>query len=254
MALWRVIPELTARGLRVSMLAFYPWACTRGGGAAIAEGHDENDPECTTATCHDEVRFDSCGVFALAYCAGIDRAYGQEDLKDPARLDRFPTGQGYPVRSYLGQQGSVDESLRCIHVGGEPQHQFPKCSQKKINVAMWDPARLLWNRGGHMPLLVYVGENPYRRSASLTRREGGHIRRGWGPSSQNRISNMQRADDRARQDTSGQTADATGRKPAAPAASHAATQEPEESEGGSWNWTSDGWSGGASSSNGWWPR
>ena len=154
MALWRVIPELTARGLRVSLLAFYLWACTHGGGASIAEGHDENDPECTTATCHDEVRFDSCGVFALAYCAGIDRAYGQEDLQDPARLDRFPTGQGYPVRSYLGQQASVDESLRCIHVGGEPQHQFPKCSQKKINVAMWDPARLLWNRGGHMPLLV----------------------------------------------------------------------------------------------------
>ena len=254
MALWRVIPELSARGLQVSMLAFYPWACTRGGGATIAEGPDETNPEEARPTCHDEIRYDSLGIFALAPCCGIDRAYDQEDLQDPDRLDKYQTGQGYSVNSYLGKQDSMEESLQSIHVGGDPQHQYPRCTQKKINVEMWDPAHLLWTRGGHMPLLVYVGEKPYRRNASLSRREGGHIRRDWGPSSRNRIELMRRTAERAEQGTSYQTAGATDPTPAAPAASSTATQEPASWESASWDWTSHRGTGNASSSGGWWPR
>jgi len=248
MALWRVIPELTERGLQVSMLAFYPWACTRGGGATIVECADENNPEDARAACHDEVRFDSCGIFAISPCAGIDRAYGQEDLQDPARLDKYQTGQGYPARSYVGQQTSVDKSLRSVHVGGEPQHRLPKCTQKKIKGDMWDPAQLLWTRGGHMPLLVYVGENPYRRDASLVRREGGHIRRGWGPSSRNRTWHMQRAGASTEQQSSEQTAAGADQEPAVSAQSEGGAW------GGAWGWTPEHWSGSASSSSGWWRR
>ena len=82
--------------------------------------------------------------------------------------------------------------MQCIHVGGDQRHRLPRCSQKLVRMDMWDPNHILWNRGGHMPLLVYIGDNPYRRNESLTRREGGHIRRGWGPSSRNRREHMQR--------------------------------------------------------------
>ena len=254
MALWRVVPELTRRGLQITMLAFYPWACTLGGGATIIEYPDEDNPDSTTGACHDEVRFDSCGIFALKPVTEVNREYNPEHLRDPDKLVKVPPGQGYPINSYVGNVDSVLTSLRSIHVGGDRQLRLPKCSQKLVNMDMWDPNQALWNGGGHMPLLVYVGDNPYRRNESLVRREGGHIRRGWGPSSENRREHMRRSGQGTWQPRSPEKTTAGASADAADAAPEESAEQPETSETYSWLWSSEPWASNSASSSQWWSR
>jgi hypothetical protein len=235
------------------MLAFYPWACTHGGGATIVEYDDEDNAEHTIGACHDEVRFDSCGIFALKPITNLHRVYNPEHLQDPAKLHQFPTGQGYAVKSYVGQNDAVLTSLRNIHDGGEKDSRLPTCYQKLVNMDKWDPNHALWNKGGHMPLLVYVGEHCYRGNDSLTRREGEHIKRGWGPFSANRIAQFRKRQGTwqprsPEQTTAGATADA------ADAAPGESAEQQDTSETHDWFWPSEPWASSSASSSQWWPR
>jgi hypothetical protein len=72
MSLWKVVPELASRSLTVTLIAFYPWQCTRGGGATT--------PEEATASTQSEVKYDSCGIFAVKYCTEFFRLYPEEQL------------------------------------------------------------------------------------------------------------------------------------------------------------------------------
>jgi hypothetical protein len=244
MALWRVIPELTRQGFQVTMLACYPWTCTRGGGATIQEADDEDDPEATGTTSHDEVRYDSCGIFALKPCTAIQRVYSPEDVVDSEKLQKFLTGQGYVIQSYVDGQTSMEASLQSIHVSGDSRIRLPTCSQKLVRMDMWDPSHELWNRGGHMPLLVYIGDNPYRRNESLVRREGGHIRRGWGPGSKRRSDHMQRSGHGPRQARSADQTAASAPTHSASASSEAAKNQPAGSDANVWTWSQDTCGGG----------
>jgi len=254
MALWRVVPERKARGLQITMLAFYPWACTHGGVATIVEYLDEDNPEDTIGACHDEVRFDSCGIFALKPVTDLHREFNPEHLRDPDKLPKFPTGQGYPITSYVGKTDSVVASLHSIHVGGERQRRLPKCYQKLVNMEKWDLNHLLWNKGGHMPLLVYVGDNCYRGNESLTRREGEHIRRGWGPFSANRKEHFRRSGQGTWQPRSPEKTTAGASADAADAAPGESAEQQETSETYDWFWPSEPWASNGASSSQWWPR
>jgi hypothetical protein len=183
--------------------------------------------------------------------------YHQKDLQDPAKLHQFPTGQGYAVKSYVGKNEAVQTSLRNIHDGGEGKEKtacrLPTCYQKLVNMDKWDPNHALWNKGGHMPLLVYVGEHCYRGNDSLTRREGEHIKRGWGPFSANRIAQFRKRQGTwqprsPEQTTAGATADA------ADAAPGKSAEQQDTSETHDCFWPSKPWASSSASSSQWWPR
>ena len=82
----------------------------------------------------------------------------------------------------MGKMAAVRGSLLRTHVGGA-EATIPHITQKLIDVNEWDALSALWHRGGHMPLLAYVGENPYRTDSALLRREYAQEDRGWGPGS-----------------------------------------------------------------------
>ena len=63
---------------------------------------------------------------------------------------------------------------------------MPPCRQKLIDIKMFDPHRQYFKRGGHMPLMVFVGKhNQQRRTGRLrktgtegrTKRMGGRTKR-----------------------------------------------------------------------------
>ena len=59
---------------------------------------------------------------------------------------------------------------------------MPLCKQKLIDVEMFDPQSQYFKRGGHMPLMVFVGgHNQQRRTkGACERRERRAEQRGWG--------------------------------------------------------------------------
>ena len=59
---------------------------------------------------------------------------------------------------------------------------MPPCRQKLIDIKMFDPHSQYFKRGGHMPLMVFVGShNQQRRTkGACERRERRAERRGWG--------------------------------------------------------------------------
>lgn len=230
MATWLVVPALRKGGVAAEVMAWYAWEGIEEG-ADLAEDPNENaemendDAVTTTARSRHQVpavagkkMCDSCLLMTCMPTDGNKRLL-PDDLWDgnatDHQLDRFVKGQGYVIRSYLGDTKAVRESLAPLpdhlralwankNVGaqkgmgkdtprtrGGGENPVTRCTQKTIKTEMFDAGRGLFNRGGHMPLLAYLGHLSWRKPDKIQRREDRSVRQDWGPSSQNRAWLMQ---------------------------------------------------------------
>ena len=81
--------------------------------------------------------------------------------------------------------------MDAIHVRGDHREGGAvDVRQKQIKKEYWDPPHTLFPGGGHMPLLVYVGQTSFRSEGALTHREDNMISRGWGPKDPMRLAHM----------------------------------------------------------------
>ena len=202
MSLFQVIPELRRRGLHtVTMVANFGFRGTKEKTgkktSASAEAADvawPAPPGSAPPGLDNKIvsKWDSCGIFILKPLQGpVKKRFTGKDLEDPENLAYFGNGQGYVVESYKGKQQAAKTSMDAIHVSGDARSGgAPEVRQKKINPEFWDPTRTLFHGGGHMPLLVYVGQTSFRTDKSLTQREDGMIYRGYGPYDPMRLSHM----------------------------------------------------------------
>ena len=170
MSLWVVREQLWERGIEAAVAAYYAWRL-----------------EATK-----EPRSDSLGLFAIGGTMGISRALPDKALTDKdeeVELPTFELGQGFPVPSFLGGDKAVERSLaeeppavaggkgssRDYRGGGKAkgggqQPPLPPCLQKLADGKKWDPHGELFPRGGHMPLMVWVGFEGRRSPEARARR------------------------------------------------------------------------------------
>ena len=189
MALFLVIPELQKRGIQtITMTANYGW-----------RGPKQNRPKKTSATAEgvstaDDVviKWDSCAIFMLNPLDGpLKKCFTSSDLENPAKFPYFDNGQGYIIESCKGKKQAAKLSMDAIHVRGDYREGGAVgVRQKQIKKEYWDPPHTLFPGGGHMPLLVYVGQTSFRSESALTHREDNMIHRGWGPRDPMRVAHM----------------------------------------------------------------
>ena len=133
---------------------------------------------------------------------------------------------------------------------------MPPCRQKLIDIKMFDPHRQYFKRGGHMPLMVFVGShNQQRRTkGACERRERRAEQRGWG-AEQRGWKGGSRGNDwsRGSADTRGDGADWRGWQDWRGAWSSDANPRSAWSSDGAWHaWSSDdNWQGAWNSDDNW---
>jgi hypothetical protein len=150
-----------------------------------------------------EVRSDSCGIFLFKTAKEIKRVKTVESFLLGSGLKTFPTGQGYPYKSYKGGVDAVRETflysqdafaatrdrgvLRDVR---EPL--WPPVKERHVDFGKFDPDNLLFRSGAHAPLMVWIGHQGRRSQERLQAREEKSIARNWGPGSKNRARSMHR--------------------------------------------------------------
>ena len=108
---------------------------------------------------------------------------GAEDVEGMDKLQRFPAGQGFPIRSYLGGKEVALQSLKRLPpaepASGVPEHDPATHTKSKLlDAAKWDATQTLFKSGGHMSSIGYFGNTSGRTGEELVRREAGAVQRG----------------------------------------------------------------------------
>ena len=201
-------------------LASYVWRVGEPSMIAEVDGDDDDEDDAAAvaalpaassspaAVPTNALRFDSCGIFALGGASIVRRSFtpavadgGEASGKVPA----FRRGQGYEAKSYVGGVAAfrrlMDVAPVLPAVVGMPKEwassgcvredtriSLPKCSQKLCKPDKWDFRSLLFEGGGHMPLMIFI-ESPHshrtpeaaarRRAKSSSRHRSAHWQGAW---------------------------------------------------------------------------
>ena len=72
-------------------------------------------------------------------------------------LPTYATGQGFPLKAYVGGREGLKETLRQQRLAPTSVGLVSRVRGKS---ALWSTKTqdTLWSTGGHMPLMVFVGE------------------------------------------------------------------------------------------------
>jgi hypothetical protein len=169
MSLWVVAQALRGRGVETHFAAGYAW---RESGARKMQALS-----------------DSCGIFLIGpTTAPPTTLWGPDDFFAATELPAFIKGQGYQLASYLPRYAAAEEAMRetfAPSMEGRLTRDWPALPpavQTRVHVERFDPDKLLFRGGAHMPLLIFMGEkNKGRRAVeALQRREvRARERRGW---------------------------------------------------------------------------
>ena len=169
MSLFEVTKTLRARDIDAQFLGSYAWRqITRGRGVPGLPG----------------CRYDSLGFFAVQPTISVTRTLTLPSLRGSGgrKLDEFENVQGYPASAYLGGESAIEAAFE-DHTHGDGEAMLPPITQKALRPKVWDATGHLHSKGGHMPLLFYVGARSRRSDARLEAREANMVARGWGPKS-----------------------------------------------------------------------
>ena len=200
MSFWQAALELSGRVERpVSLAAWDAWREFAGASGAIAE-EDEVAPVLPgDQELHDQMRFDSCGVFVMRMVEKADLKYTEEDVNsNPGKFTPFKRGQGERIGSYMGQAPALAGTFaKCREWSLETTTRrwegrtWPQTRQRAALFKRWDPTDEMFRGGAHFPLLVWFAAHGSRTPQAIARREGRSEARGWGPHSVNRSRQMQ---------------------------------------------------------------
>jgi hypothetical protein len=180
-----VVPKLRELGLIANTAAWFPWV-------KIMDAKSQ---------------LDSCGIFLIGGVASVklihsyddfanyrgcgaanvreekEAADGDEDDAETCPFLQFLSGQGYPSSAYLPKKdfGSHTQAALTFKVDGAGEagenRSLPPCKQKRCDVELFDPDKLLFKSGVHMPLMVMLGKNSRRTEEAVNRRYQNYCRR-----------------------------------------------------------------------------
>ena len=185
MSMYCVVPKLRELGLIANTAAWFPWV----------KSFDA------------QIHLDSCGIFLIGGVASVklihsyddfanyrgcgavnvreekEAADGDEDDAETCPFLQFINGQGYPSSAYLPKKdfGSQTQAALTFKVDGAGEagenRPLPPCKQKRCDVELFDPDKLLFKSGVHMPLMVTLGKNSRRTEEAVNRRYQNYCRR-----------------------------------------------------------------------------
>ena len=133
----------------------------------------------------DEVRYDSCGIFALSPFELVERALDPNLVRGDGvdRLREFVRGQGYPISSYTRGAAAWQETMAMTTAAvaaavkakselssSDPSAVMPRCREKHADPSIFDSVDKLFRGGAHVPLMVFVGQRSRRSTEALRRR------------------------------------------------------------------------------------
>ena len=200
MSFWQAALELSGRVERpVSLAAWYAWREFGDASGAIAEEGEAAPVLPGDQELHDQMRYDSCGVFVMRMVEKADLKYTEEDVNsNPGKFTAFKRGQGVRISSYMGQAPAIAGTFaKCREWSLETTTRrwdgrtWPQTSERAALFKRWDPTDEMFRGGAHYPLLVWFGAHGSRTPGSMARREARQEARGWGPNSVNRSRLMQ---------------------------------------------------------------
>ena len=108
-----------------------------------------------------------------------------------SELKTFPTGQGYPYKSYKGGVDAVRETFLYSQDAFAATRDrgvlrdvrgplWPLVKERRVDFGKFDPDNLLFRSGAHAPLMVWIGHQGRRSQERLQAREERAIARNWG--------------------------------------------------------------------------
>ena len=180
MSMYCVVPKLRELGLIANTAAWFPWVKVMDA----------------------SLQLDSCGIFLIGGVASVKLIHSYDDFanyrgggavnvreekeaEEDSDVDdaeacpflQFLTGQGYPSSSYLPKGSSFASQTQAaltfkIAGAGEAgeNRPLPPCKQKRCDVKLFDPDKLLFKSGVHMPIMVMLGKNSRRSEEAVSRR------------------------------------------------------------------------------------
>ena len=261
MSLFQVVPKLRQWNYPAELISWFAWVQSDHVALPTVQEADEEDGAAPAAAGSavaapaaplpvGQVMLESCGIFSLQPLTQLHTVLNVEDLQGSDKLGRFIKGQGYPAKSYQGEEEAARKSLsrlpaQKVAPGGPGHDHTLRAKQKLVDPAKWDATQMLFRSGGHMPLLAYFGHLSGRSPQALEKRERKSTMRNWGPQpGGNRSKLMQQQ---------GKGPPPSQRR-AAERASAAAESTPDESAAQAPNTQSQGWSSGSWSSKSWQQR
>ena len=155
MSLWVVARELRLRGVQNHLAAAYAWQDASTG----------------------EARSGSCGIFLIGPATSTRPLWGPDVFSDPSALPSFTNGQGYPLTPYLPHGDASGPVMRDTVSTSTPARltgdweALPPARQTRAHLKKFDPHGLLFRKGVHMPLVVFVGGTGRRSPEALDRRD-----------------------------------------------------------------------------------
>ena len=119
-----------------------------------------------------EKNFHSCAIFYCQPCGSVKPTITLERFDSDDGLSTYAQGQGYPLRSYIGDRPALEETLRQRKLASTDVETVHKVRGKSVKKEMWDAQDALWAAGGHMPLTAFIGEISNCSQRALVVREG----------------------------------------------------------------------------------
>ncbi len=155
MSMWVVARVLRLRGVQTHFAAAYAWRWA-----------DNEEP-----------MSDSCGIFLIGPATSTKPLWDPDVFRDATALPVFLKGQGYQLASYLPRKAEAVLAMRETFAPStegrltRDWEVLPPAVQKRLHVEKFDPNRLLFRGGAHMPLLVFLGDKGRRAPEAIQRRE-----------------------------------------------------------------------------------
>ena len=145
MSLWIVAREMRRRGVQTTLAAAFAWA----------------DP------CASEAKSDSRGIMFIGPVTSTKLFWGPSvftsEIADVgSEVPRLDAGQGYPLASYLPKGAdavtAMEETFASSRHGMYTQSWafLPVAMQMSIKGTLFVPRGLWFQKGAHMPLLLYL--------------------------------------------------------------------------------------------------
>ncbi len=172
MSLWRVVPELRLLGVKVTLVAWFPWKSS-------LQGAGQGKPMC-----------DSCGIFVVGQEVAARLQTAVADLHDDdergwlwrgvsqsyAAVEAFQDGPGQALECYLHKSDALRERVRpslAYSEGGAKAAVAGvlRLREKRLDMDVWLGQNKIRMKGAHFPLCVFTHNGRRRSEEAQERRQ-----------------------------------------------------------------------------------